>query len=94
MPPCVCLCQVVVEGATRTEVVRGDKDSRVLLTTRENGNKLIGSCSSTQTESIALLHPESSISCLLSFTSDAVEFSAHDVYLTNTSLDPSTGRTC
>ncbi|XP_045065483.1 nuclear pore membrane glycoprotein 210-like isoform X1 [Coregonus clupeaformis] len=89
--------EVVVEGATRTAVmahsaaVRGDKDTRVLLTTRETGTNLIGSCSLAQTASIALLHPESSVSCLLSFTSDVVEFSAHDVYLTNTSFDPSTG---
>ncbi|XP_029579505.1 nuclear pore membrane glycoprotein 210 [Salmo trutta] len=82
--------EVVVEGPTRT-AVRGDKDTRVLLTTREGGNNLIGSCSSVQTASIALLHPETSVSCLLSFTSDAVEFSAHNVYLTNTSFDPSTG---
>uniref|UniRef100_A0A673ZA81 Nucleoporin 210 n=1 Tax=Salmo trutta TaxID=8032 RepID=A0A673ZA81_SALTR len=87
--------EVVVEGATRTAVmahpavVRGD--TRILLTTRETGTNLIGSCSSAQTASIALLHPETSVSCHLSFTSDAVEFSAHDVYLTHISFDPSTG---
>lgn len=98
MTHCVGLCQVVVEGATRTAVmahpaaVRGD--TRILLTTRETGTNLIGSCSSAQTASIAMLHPETSISCHLSFTSDAVEFSAHDVYLTHISFDPSTGKTC
>uniref|UniRef100_A0A4W5MVM5 Nucleoporin 210 n=1 Tax=Hucho hucho TaxID=62062 RepID=A0A4W5MVM5_9TELE len=71
--------------------VLGDKDTRLLLTTRETGTNLIGSCSSAQTASIALLHPETSVSCHLSFTSDAVEFSAHDVYLTHISFDPSTG---
>uniref|UniRef100_A0A8C7TEH3 Nucleoporin 210 n=1 Tax=Oncorhynchus mykiss TaxID=8022 RepID=A0A8C7TEH3_ONCMY len=75
----------------RTIAVRGDRDTRILLTTRETGTNLIGSCSSAQTASIALLHPETSISCHLSFTSDAVEFSAHDVYLTHISFDPSTG---
>ncbi|XP_035597197.1 nuclear pore membrane glycoprotein 210 [Oncorhynchus keta] len=89
--------EVVVEGVTRTAVmahpaaVRGDRDTRILLTTRETGTNLIGSCSSAQTASIALLHPETSVSCHLSFTSDAVEFSAHDVYLTHISFDPSTG---
>uniref|UniRef100_A0A673WM22 Nucleoporin 210 n=1 Tax=Salmo trutta TaxID=8032 RepID=A0A673WM22_SALTR len=66
----------------------------VRIESPKGGNNLIGSCSSVQTASIALLHPETSVSCLLSFTSDAVEFSAHNVYLTNTSFDPSTGRTC
>uniref|UniRef100_A0A8C8CTE7 BIG2 domain-containing protein n=1 Tax=Oncorhynchus tshawytscha TaxID=74940 RepID=A0A8C8CTE7_ONCTS len=66
--------EVVVEGATRTAVmahpaaVRGDRDTRILLTTRETGTNLIGSCSSAQTASIALLHPETSVSCHLSFT--------------------------
>ncbi len=50
-----------------------------------------GSCSSSQSDSMALLHPESSISCQLRFTSSAVGFSAHDVYHTHTAFDASTG---
>lgn len=50
-----------------------------------------GSCSLAQLESVASLQPEKSISCRLQFTSDAVDFSAHDVYHTHTTFDTSTG---
>uniref|UniRef100_A0A673IW56 Nuclear pore membrane glycoprotein 210-like n=1 Tax=Sinocyclocheilus rhinocerous TaxID=307959 RepID=A0A673IW56_9TELE len=48
-------------------------------------------CSSSQSDSMALLHPESSVSCQLRFTSSAVDFSPHDVYHTHTAFDASTG---
>ncbi|XDV45377.1 hypothetical protein PO909_013490 [Leuciscus waleckii] len=87
--------EVFIEGATRTSVmspsVKKDRDSKVWMSTRDTGSNLIGTCSSSQSDSIALLHPESSISCHLRFTSSAVEFSAHDVYHTRTAFDPSTG---
>uniref|UniRef100_A0A8C2JPP9 Nucleoporin 210 n=1 Tax=Cyprinus carpio TaxID=7962 RepID=A0A8C2JPP9_CYPCA len=50
-----------------------------------------GSCSSSQSDSMALLHPESSVSCQLRFSSSAVDFSPHDVYHTHTAFDASTG---
>ncbi|KAL1021498.1 hypothetical protein UPYG_G00014030 [Umbra pygmaea] len=86
--------EVVVDAATRTAakslpgVPRGDK---VMLTTRETGTNLLGTCSPAQTDSIARLRPETSVSCHLSFTSDSVDFSPHDVYITQTSFDPETG---
>ncbi|XP_056100665.1 nuclear pore membrane glycoprotein 210 [Rhinichthys klamathensis goyatoka] len=87
--------EVFIEVATRTSVmspsVKKDRDSKVLMSTRDTGSNLIGICSSSQSDSIALLHPESSISCQLHFTSSAVDFSAHDVYHTRTAFDPSTG---
>uniref|UniRef100_A0A671RVI7 Nuclear pore membrane glycoprotein 210-like n=1 Tax=Sinocyclocheilus anshuiensis TaxID=1608454 RepID=A0A671RVI7_9TELE len=49
------------------------------------------SCLSSQSDSMALLHPESSVSCQLRFTSSAVDFSPHDVYHTHTAFDASTG---
>uniref|UniRef100_A0A672RX80 Nucleoporin 210 n=1 Tax=Sinocyclocheilus grahami TaxID=75366 RepID=A0A672RX80_SINGR len=45
----------------------------------------------TSSDSMALLHPESSVSCQLRFTSSAVDFSPHDVYHTHTAFDASTG---
>uniref|UniRef100_A0A9J7XD15 Nucleoporin 210 n=1 Tax=Cyprinus carpio carpio TaxID=630221 RepID=A0A9J7XD15_CYPCA len=48
-------------------------------------------CSSSQSDSMALLHPESSVSCQLRFSSSAVDFSPHDVYHTHTAFDASTG---
>ncbi|KAL7865087.1 hypothetical protein AOLI_G00165070 [Acnodon oligacanthus] len=89
--------EVVVKSVSRTAVMvpsgamRTNKDTKVLLTTREQGTNLIGTCSSAQTDSIGSLHPESSISCHLQFTSDAVHFSAHDVYQIKTSFDTTTG---
>ncbi|XP_002667606.3 nuclear pore membrane glycoprotein 210 [Danio rerio] len=87
--------EVLIEGASRTSSmtpsVKKERDLKVLMSTREAGNNLIGSCSSSQLDSIALLHPESSISCQLQFTSSAVDFSAHDVYHTHTAFDASTG---
>ncbi|XP_035513048.1 nuclear pore membrane glycoprotein 210 isoform X2 [Morone saxatilis] len=89
--------EVVVEAATRTAAmaqatpVRNGKASKVLLTTRERGTNLIGTCSSAQTEAISQLQPETSVSCHLSFTSDAVDFSANDVFKTHTSFDSSIG---
>ncbi|KAJ8016202.1 hypothetical protein DPEC_G00004740 [Dallia pectoralis] len=89
--------EVVVEPATRTVArtlptgTTGNQAPRVLLSTRDTGTNLVGSCSSAQSDAIALLRPEMSVSCLPSFTSDAVGFSAHDVYLTRTSFDPTSG---
>uniref|UniRef100_A0A8C4EAD9 Nucleoporin 210 n=1 Tax=Dicentrarchus labrax TaxID=13489 RepID=A0A8C4EAD9_DICLA len=50
-----------------------------------------GTCSSAQTEAISQLQPETSVSCHLSFTSDAVDFSANDVFKTHTDFDSSIG---
>lgn len=89
--------EVVVDPASRTAVlaqpapVRSTKETRVMLTTKERGTHLLGSCSSVQTSAIADLHPETSVSCHLSFTNDAVDFPASDVFLTHTSFDPSAG---
>uniref|UniRef100_A0A8C4EB53 Nucleoporin 210 n=1 Tax=Dicentrarchus labrax TaxID=13489 RepID=A0A8C4EB53_DICLA len=87
----------VLESATKTAAmaqatpVRNGKASKVLLTTRERGTNLIGTCSSAQTEAISQLQPETSVSCHLSFTSDAVDFSANDVFKTHTDFDSSIG---
>ncbi|KAM6977831.1 nuclear pore membrane glycoprotein 210 [Aplochiton taeniatus] len=89
--------EVVVSGATRTAAmaqatpVSNGKETKVLLTTRESGTNLIGSCTSAQTGAIAQLRPETSLSCQLSFTGDAVEFSAKEVFDVHTSFDPSVG---
>ncbi|KAM9350611.1 nuclear pore membrane glycoprotein 210 [Symphorus nematophorus] len=89
--------EVVVEAATRTAAmaqatpVRNGKETKVLLTTRERGTNLIGTCSSAQTETISQLQPETSVSCHLSFTSDVIDFSANDVIKTTTSFDSSIG---
>uniref|UniRef100_A0A665VZG8 BIG2 domain-containing protein n=1 Tax=Echeneis naucrates TaxID=173247 RepID=A0A665VZG8_ECHNA len=50
-----------------------------------------GTCSTAQTEAIPQLQPETSISCHLTFTSDAIDFSASDVFKTHTSFDASVG---
>uniref|UniRef100_A0A672RYM5 Nucleoporin 210 n=1 Tax=Sinocyclocheilus grahami TaxID=75366 RepID=A0A672RYM5_SINGR len=61
------------------------------------GSNLIGTEHSThcirerRVHTMALLHPESSVSCQLRFTSSAVDFSPHDVYHTHTAFDASTG---
>ncbi|XP_063064114.1 nuclear pore membrane glycoprotein 210 [Engraulis encrasicolus] len=89
--------EVVVDGAAKTSVMvpsapgKNDQKATVLLTTREQGTNLIGSCSAAQVESIPTLRPESSIRCLLSFTSEAISFSPHDVFSTQTKFDTSTG---
>ncbi|XP_029363031.1 nuclear pore membrane glycoprotein 210 isoform X2 [Echeneis naucrates] len=90
--------EVIVEAASRTaamaqgaEAVRSGKETKVLLTTREQGTHLIGTCSTAQTEAIPQLQPETSISCHLTFTSDAIDFSASDVFKTHTSFDASVG---
>uniref|UniRef100_A0A3B1IR40 Nucleoporin 210 n=1 Tax=Astyanax mexicanus TaxID=7994 RepID=A0A3B1IR40_ASTMX len=89
--------EVVVNSASRTAVMvpsgamETDKETRVLLTTRERGTNLIGSCSAAQMDSIGSLHPENSISCNLQFTSDSVHFSPHDVYQIHTAFDTTTG---
>lgn len=54
---------------------------------------LAGTCSSAQTEAIPGLHPETSVSCHLGFTSDVIDFSANDVIKTHTSFDSSIGKT-
>nr|XP_015823657.2 nuclear pore membrane glycoprotein 210 isoform X1 [Nothobranchius furzeri] len=90
--------EVVVEAPTKTTAmaqatpVRAGKETKVLLTTRERGTNLIGTCSSTQIDAISQLQPETSVSCPLSFTNgDAVDFSANDVFRTHVSFDSSTG---
>ncbi|XP_073327221.1 nuclear pore membrane glycoprotein 210 [Pagrus major] len=89
--------EVLVEASTRTAAmaqatpVKNGKETKVLLTTRERGTNLIGTCSSAQTEAISQLQPETTVSCHLSFTSDAVDFSANDVFKTHTSFDSSIG---
>ncbi|KAF7668093.1 hypothetical protein LDENG_00033900 [Lucifuga dentata] len=89
--------EVVVEAATKTTAmaqdgpVRNGKETKVLLTTRERGTNLIGTCSSAQTDAVAQLQPESSISCHLSFTSNAIDFPAYDVFKTHTGFDSNTG---
>ncbi|KAM3871773.1 nuclear pore membrane glycoprotein 210 [Diretmus argenteus] len=89
--------EVVVGAVTRTAAmaqaapVRNDKDIKVQLTTSERGTNLVGSCSSAQIDAIAQMQPETSISCHLSFTSDAIDFSAHDVFSTHMSFDHGAG---
>ncbi|XP_026223610.1 nuclear pore membrane glycoprotein 210 isoform X2 [Anabas testudineus] len=89
--------EVVVEATTRTAAmaqatpVRNGKETKVLLTTRERGTNLIGTCSSAQTEAVSQLQPETSISCHLSFTSDVIDFAANDVFKTHISFDPNIG---
>lgn len=51
-----------------------------------------GTCSSAQTEAISQLHPETSLSCHLGFTSDAIDFAANDVFKIHTSFDTSIGK--
>lgn len=50
-----------------------------------------GACSPAQTQAIPQLHPETSLSCHLGFTSDAIDFSANDVFKTHTGFDTSIG---
>ncbi|KAM4571950.1 nuclear pore membrane glycoprotein 210 isoform 2-T2 [Fundulus diaphanus] len=89
--------EVIVEAPSRTaavaqpSLVRSGKEAKVLLTTREKGTNLIGSCSPAQIEAITKLQPEKSVSCHLSFTSDTIDFSASDVFKTHTSFDSSIG---
>ncbi|XP_053337877.1 nuclear pore membrane glycoprotein 210 [Clarias gariepinus] len=89
--------EVVVNSVSKTVATvpsgsaRKDSVTRVLLTTRERGTNLIGSCSQAQLESVSSLHPETSISCRPRFTSDTIDFSAQDVYHTHTTFDTSTG---
>ncbi|CAK6957463.1 LOW QUALITY PROTEIN: nuclear pore membrane glycoprotein 210 [Scomber scombrus] len=89
--------EVIVEAATKTAAmaqatpIRNGKETKVLLTTRERGTNLIGTCSPIQTEAISQLQPETSVSCHLSFTSEVVDFPASDVFKTHTSFDPSIG---
>ncbi|KAI7793391.1 nuclear pore membrane glycoprotein 210 isoform X1 [Triplophysa rosa] len=92
--------EVFIESASQTTAmlpsssVKRQRDGKVLIATRDRRSNLIGSCSSSQTDSISSLHPESSISCHVRFTSSAVDFSARDVYHTHTSFDTSTGLSC
>ncbi|TRY98564.1 hypothetical protein DNTS_005269, partial [Danionella cerebrum] len=87
--------EVSVEAPSRTSLrappVKNERALKVLISTRETGNNLIGSCSSSQSDSIALLQPESSISCLLRFTSAVVDLSPHDVYHSRTAFDAGSG---
>uniref|UniRef100_A0A673ITB7 Nuclear pore membrane glycoprotein 210-like n=1 Tax=Sinocyclocheilus rhinocerous TaxID=307959 RepID=A0A673ITB7_9TELE len=80
-----------IPGQLRTyREVKLITDPKVLMSTRMCSLST-GSCSSSQSDSMALLHPESSVSCQLRFTSSAVDFSPHDVYHTHTAFDASTG---
>ncbi|XP_041655352.1 nuclear pore membrane glycoprotein 210 isoform X2 [Cheilinus undulatus] len=89
--------EVVVKAPSRTAAmasptaVRIGKKTKVLLTTTEKGTHLIGSCSAAQTEAISQLQPQTSVSCHLSFTSDAVDFPANDVFTKRVSFDTSSG---
>ncbi|XP_027875440.1 nuclear pore membrane glycoprotein 210 [Xiphophorus couchianus] len=89
--------EVIVEAPTTTTAmtqpspVRSGKETKVLLTTRERGTNLIGTCLPTQIAAIAKLEPEKSVSCLLSFTSDTIDFSPNDVFKTHTRFDSSIG---
>ncbi|XP_013866027.1 nuclear pore membrane glycoprotein 210 [Austrofundulus limnaeus] len=89
--------EVVVEAPTRTSAmaqaspVRPGKETKVLLTTRDRGTNLIGTCSPTQMEAISQLQPETSVSCHLGFTGDAVDFSANDVFRIRVGFDSSIG---
>ncbi|XP_066553883.1 nuclear pore membrane glycoprotein 210 [Amia ocellicauda] len=92
--------EVLIAGAARTMVMThtgtaksagGESVSRVLVTTREKGTNLIGQCSPAQIEAIAELSPQSSIGCQLQFSSESIDFSAHDVFATQTGFDTSTG---
>uniref|UniRef100_A0A4W4F2I6 BIG2 domain-containing protein n=1 Tax=Electrophorus electricus TaxID=8005 RepID=A0A4W4F2I6_ELEEL len=89
--------EVVVNSVSRTtvmvpsSVVRSERETKLLLSTRDKGTNLIGTCSPAQAESIVSIHPETSISCHLQFTNDAIDFSAHDIYLTHTAFDTTTG---
>lgn len=51
-----------------------------------------GTCSSAHTDAIARLQPQTSVSCHVSFTGDAVDFPATDVFKTHTSFDCSIGK--
>ncbi|KAJ8384181.1 hypothetical protein AAFF_G00207990 [Aldrovandia affinis] len=90
--------EVIVGRATRTSVmahttavVKEGIEFRVLVTTREQGTNLMGSCSPAQMDTIPQLQPQSSISCHLHFSSDVIDFSAHDVFTTQTGFDPNAG---
>ncbi|KAM6929481.1 nuclear pore membrane glycoprotein 210 isoform 2-T2 [Lycodopsis pacificus] len=89
--------EVVVEAATPTAAtaqatpVRIGKETKVLLSTRGSGSNLIGTCSSAQTEALSQLQPETSVSCHLSFTTDAIDFPANDVFKAHTGFDSSIG---
>lgn len=50
-----------------------------------------GTCSPAQAEAISQLHPETSLGCHLSFTSDAIDFAANDAFKTHASFDTSIG---
>ncbi|XP_040914179.1 nuclear pore membrane glycoprotein 210 [Toxotes jaculatrix] len=89
--------EVIVEAAERTAAmaqatpIRNGKETKVHLTTRERGTNLMGTCSSAQTEAISQMQPETSVSCRLSFTSDAIDFPAHNVFKTHMSFDSNIG---
>ncbi|KAM9342143.1 nuclear pore membrane glycoprotein 210 isoform 2-T2 [Pholidichthys leucotaenia] len=89
--------EIIVEAPKRAAAmgqataVRTGKETKVLLTTREKGTNLIGTCSSAQIEAISQLKPETTVACLLSFASDNVGFSAHDVFQTRVRFDSSIG---
>ncbi|XP_072305024.1 nuclear pore membrane glycoprotein 210 [Eucyclogobius newberryi] len=89
--------EVVVEASPRTTAqaqsipLRSGEETKVYISTRERGSNLIGTCSPAQTEAFPLLRPEASVSCLLTFTSDAVGFAPNDVILTHTSFDHNMG---
>ncbi|XP_077371316.1 nuclear pore membrane glycoprotein 210-like isoform X2 [Festucalex cinctus] len=90
--------EIVVESATKTVAEKQSKSPvtignqiDVLLRTRGEGTNLIGICSSIQIEAIAQLQPETSVTCLISFTSEAVNFLASSVIKTHVSFNSSIG---
>ncbi|KAJ8257931.1 hypothetical protein GJAV_G00191270 [Gymnothorax javanicus] len=89
--------EVVVGVVSSTSVVapaaavKQGSETHVLISTREQGNNLIGSCSPEQISAIPRLQPQSCISCHLHFSSDAIQFPAQDIFSTQTGFDPSTG---
>ncbi|XP_072569892.1 nuclear pore membrane glycoprotein 210 [Paramormyrops kingsleyae] len=89
--------EVSVSSAMQTTVMvqsgvlQIEQQSRVLVSTREQGTNLIGVCSPSQITAIHQLHPESSVRCHVHFSNEAIEFPAHDVFTTQTGFDPKTG---
>uniref|UniRef100_A0AAY4EK95 BIG2 domain-containing protein n=1 Tax=Denticeps clupeoides TaxID=299321 RepID=A0AAY4EK95_9TELE len=65
--------------------------SVLLLLLQVCGSTVYWTCSPAQLESVHELRPETTVSCHLQFTSDAIEFPPHHIYKTTTAFDTSTG---
>uniref|UniRef100_A0A8D0CQP8 Nucleoporin 210 n=1 Tax=Sander lucioperca TaxID=283035 RepID=A0A8D0CQP8_SANLU len=85
--------EVVVEAPTKTAAMAQATPVRISKVFVSYAGVLChaGPCSSAQAEAISQLQPETSVSCHLSFTSDAIDFPANDVFKTHTSFDSSIG---